>query len=179
MQINYVNYLRNYVIKEDVPYEAAKEKIEVMYLDDNITLEEHDELLELADEVCSPYADLPENEVRISALEMDVRAIKERLGMISSDDWPLVEGARFSSAADFRHTGDRVSMLLDGELTVRHYVCKLNDKWEEQGTAYTPLGNAASWNEFSLDATEAEIEQYLATWKAKFPDFDGWVRDNE
>ncbi len=175
MKMDYVSYLRNYVIIEETPYEKAKEKIEVMYLDDCITLEEHDELLELAEQVCSPFADLPENEVRITNIEQDILVIKERLGMISSEIWPLVEGTRFTSSADFRHTGDRVSMLLEGENTVRHYVCKLNDRWEEQGTAYTPLGNANSWYEFSLDATEEEIEAYLTSWKARFPEFDGWV----
>lgn len=176
MQMNYVTYLKSYVIKEGVPYETAKEKIEVMYLDGNITREEHDELLELADQICSPYADLPENEIRITAVEQDLQTIKERLGMVSSELWPLVEGKKFTSSAEFRHTGDRVSMLLEGETQVRHYVCKLNDKWEEQGTAYTPLGNANSWKEFSLDATEEEIEEYITTWKSKFPEFEGWVR---
>jgi len=176
MQINYVNYLKTYVIRPETPFETAKEKVEVMYLDDNITLREHDELLSLAEEICSPYADLPENEVRITNIEQDLQAIKERLGMINSDIWPLVEGTRFASSADFKHTGDRVSMLLEGEDQVRHYVCKLNDKWEEQGTAYTPLGNANSWKEFDLDASEEEIESFLAAWKSKFPEFDGWVR---
>lgn len=176
MQTNYVDYLKNYVIKETVPYETAKEKIEVMYLDGNITLAEHDELLELADRVCSPFADLPANEVRITALEKDLQAIKERLGMVSSDVWPLVTVKKFASAAEFRHTGDRVSVILDGETQVRHYVCKLSNNWEEQGTAYSPLGNMNPWKEFPLSASEEEISAFIAEWKAKYPDFTGWVR---
>ena len=176
MQINYVNYLKTYVIKETVPYETVKEKIEVMYLDGNITLAEHDELMTLADQVCSPFADLPENEARITAIEQDLQTIKERLGMVSSELWPLVKVKKFTSSADFKHTGDRVSVLMEGETQVRHYVCKLTNNWEEQGTAYSPLGNLSPWKEFPLDASEEEISAFIEEWKAKYPDFTGWVR---
>ncbi len=150
----------------------------MVYLDGHITAEQREELVAAAEETCMPDADLPGDGERIKALELRCAGIEgamRRHGWIEDEAWPLVAGARFASADQFRHTGDRVSMLLDGEETVRHYVCKLNDRYEEKGTSYTPLGNPGSWKEFALDATDADISAFLEEWRAKFPGFAGWA----
>lgn len=150
----------------------------MVYLDGHITAEQREELVAAAEETCMPDADLPGDGERIKALELRCAGIEDamrRHGWIEDEAWPLVAGTRFASADQFRHTGDRVSMLLDGEETVRHYVCKLNDRYEEKGTSYTPLGNPGSWKEFALDATDADISAFLEGWRAKFPGFTGWA----
>ncbi len=178
--MDYAAYIEQYVLTEGFDYTAAVERIEVTYLDGNITLEERDRLFALADERASPYSDLPDVSERIQAVEERCAALEGILithGWMSSDACPLVTGECFQSADQKRHTGDRVSMLPEGEETVRSYICKLNPAWEPKGTVYTPLGNAGSWYEIT-GKTEEEITAYMTAWVNKFPNFDGWARDD-
>ncbi len=178
--MDYAAYIEQYVLAEGFDYAAAVERIEVTYLDGNITLGDRDRLLALADERANPDSDLPDVTERIQGVEERCAALESILimhGWISSDTCPLVTGERFQSSDQKRHTGDRVSMLLEGEETIRRYICKLNPTWEPKGTVYTPLGNAGSWYEIT-GKTEEEITAYMAAWVNKFPDFDGWVRDD-
>lgn len=178
--MDYAAYIEQYVLTDGFDYTAEVERIEVTYLDGNITLEERDRLLALADERASPDSDLPDVSERIQAVEERCAALENILithGWMSSDACPLVTGERFQSADQKRHTGDRVSMLLEGEETVRSYICKLNPAWEPKGTAYTPLGNAGSWYEIT-GKTEDEITTYMTAWVNKFPDFRDWMQDD-
>ena len=52
--MNYAAYIEQYVLTDGFDYTAAVERIEVTYLDGNISLEERDRLLALADERASP-----------------------------------------------------------------------------------------------------------------------------
>lgn len=176
--MDYYAYITSNVIASANRLRDVVERIDMVYLDGHITETQREELVAAAEETCMPDADLPGDGERIKALELRCAGIEgamRRHGWIEDEAWPLVTGTRFSSADQFRHTGDRVSMLLDGEETVRHYVCKLNDRYEEKGTSYTPLGNPGSWKEFALDAADAEISAFLEEWRAKFPGFTGWA----
>lgn len=176
--MDYKSYMEQYVLVDGFDYSAAEERIMVTYLDGKITLSERDQLLSLADKRANPDSVLPGVEERLAALENRIAGYEQMLilhGWTSAEDCPLVTGKRFLSADQKRHTGDRVSMLLDGEETVRTYICKLNPTWEEKGTAYTPLGNAGSWYEIT-GKTEETITEYLTSWVNKFPDFNRWVR---
>lgn len=165
-------------ITEATRYSDVVSKLNAYLCYDQITPEVYEEVAAYAQKRCAPESELPGDAARLAALETRCAgydALFKRLGAMDDEEWPLVAGERFESADAFRHTGDRVSMKLEGEDTVRHYVCKLNPDWEQKGTAYTPLGNAASWWECTGKA-EDEIAAYIADWKARSPDFTGWAR---
>lgn len=153
-------------------------KIKAYHIGGDLTDEDRDELFAAA-AAANIAQELPDAQARMQAVEERLAALEADLiahGWRTSEAWPLVTGTKFGSADSIRHTGDRVSMLPDGEETVRHYICKLNPTWEGRGTVYTPAGNAGSWWE-ATGKTEDEITAYLTAWVAKFPDFDGWTRD--
>lgn len=176
--MDYAKWLKERTILPDRPVDQVQEKIDKLWLEGSLTEEERDELRALADQICDHTGELPPDEERLTNLEK--RAAEHEhyfvlLGMMPDEEWPLVTGNRFESADQAKHTGDKVAMKLPEEQTVRHYVCKLNPKYEEKGTLFTPAGNAASWKEFPVDADESTISDWLVTWRAKFPDFHSWV----
>lgn len=165
-------------ITADRPQEDAQAMVDVLLARGRITAAQHAELMDQIAAVCTPVTDLPADEDRISALESRCAALEELCvthGWLTSETWPLVEGLKFTSADEIRHTGDRVAMLLIGEETVRHYVCTLNPTWEPKGTAYTPLGNAPSWWN-ATGKSEDKIRARLLQQVQRYPDFTGWVR---
>lgn len=165
-------------ISAGITFVDAAEMIDVLLVRGRITAAQHSELMDYADTECKPDADLLPEIDRIKTLEARCAALEALCiehGWLTSEDWPLVGGDKFASSDEIRHTGDRVAMLLVGEETVRHYICKLNPSWEPKGTAYTPQGNAASWWDCT-GKTDAEITAYLTAWVAKYPDFTSWTR---
>lgn len=167
-------------VTEATKYSDVPSKLNTYLYYDQITPETCKEVAEYAQGRCAPESELPDDATRVANLEVrcaEYDRLFKQLGVVDDPEWPLVAGDKFESADAFRRTGDKVAMKLDGENAVRRYVCKLNPAWEEKGTNYTPLGNAASWWECT-GKTEDEIAAYVAEWKSKFPGFTAWGRQS-
>ena len=173
--VNYRNLIEDQITSERFELADMQDMLKTAYYNADITKDDYEYLSDLLAEHYKPENALPNMATRMEAVEAQLLEVRKAVGLVKDEKWPLVTGEKFTSSADAKHTGDRVAMKKNGEATVRHYFCRLNDKYEKKGTLYTPLGNAASWQEVSLSATDEEIEAMVKAVRDKFPDFHGWV----
>lgn len=171
--MNIKQYFTDYVIKADKSYNDIINKIEIEFLADHLTETDRTELIALADSICQPSADLPNEQKRISLLEERILVLEKMLRLVSDELYPIItENA--TSSTDYRHCGQRCACDVDGDGIYEHYWCKLAPQWDSKGTAYAPNDSKQTCWVACGEQTEEEVTATVQAFMDRY-DYTEWV----
>ncbi len=145
--------IKNAINNTDFELKATIEKIDTLWIENKITEEQRNELIELAREKANPensYAPLQE---QIDSIYTEIDRIKNRIDILEGKEEPTEPKEEYldyvqpTGAHNAYNVGDKVTY------NGKKYVCKIN------GCVWAPDVYPAGWEEVVEETEESEVQE--------------------